>query len=63
MGRYLGIAAIIAIALIVAGYLAGGRYELVHSERNELMRLDRLTGEVTTCRTGAYADPCADLPS
>lgn len=46
-------AAILALGLVVAGYLAGGRYELVHVRANELARIDRFTGEVEMCVNGA----------
>lgn len=49
----LGRALIIALGLIIGGYLAGGRYEIVHVGSNELARLDRFTGEVSMCINGA----------
>lgn len=51
-------ATIIGIGLIVGGYLAGGRYTLVHTASNAVARLDRLTGEVSMCIVGNGADSC-----
>lgn len=50
-------AVILALGLIVAGLLSGGRYELVHVRSNELARLDRLTGQMDMCIKGARS-PC-----
>jgi hypothetical protein len=51
-------ATIIAIGLIIAGFLAGGRYVIVNSSTNAITRLDRFTGAVSMCVPGAAADGC-----
>lgn len=68
-------AAIIAVGLIVGGFLAGGRYEMASSGGNSVTRLDRWTGQIEACITdsadpasrcgyvqsgNAYAPPCRD---
>jgi hypothetical protein len=45
-------AVIIGLALVVAGFLLGGRYSLTATEGGSLARLDRYTGEVTKCIPG-----------
>jgi hypothetical protein len=51
-GNIIG-ALILALGLVVGGYLAGGRYEIVSSQGNAVAKLDRVTGEVTMCVVGA----------
>lgn len=50
-------AVILAVGLIVGGFLAGGRYEVVGSRGNEIARLDRFTGDIAMCIPGTDA-PC-----
>jgi hypothetical protein len=45
-------AIIIAMGLIVGGFLAGGRYVIVNSSTNAVARLDRFTGAVSMCVPG-----------
>lgn len=51
-------ASIIALGLIVAGFLSGGRYTIVASQGNAIARLDRFSGTVTLCVPGAPGDGC-----
>ena len=51
-------AIIIAIGLIVGGFLAGGRYAIAPSQSNAVARLDRFTGQVSMCVIGAGSDSC-----
>jgi hypothetical protein len=41
--------AILAIGLIVAAYLAGGRYTMLNLGDGEVARLDRFTGDMVRC--------------
>jgi hypothetical protein len=58
-------ALIVAVGLIVGGYLAGGRYTIVQMNGQSIARLDRWTGAVKLCLVGmAYEstkgeDSCA----
>ena len=45
-------ATIIASAILVAGFLIGGRYEIVASQANVIARLDRFSGKVEMCVPG-----------
>ena len=42
-------ASIIAVGLIVAGFLSGGRYSAVHTRGDQFLLLDRWTGNVNGC--------------
>lgn len=46
-------ATIIAIGLIVCGFLSGGRYTMSLDEQKTAIRLDRWTGEIEMCLVGA----------
>ena len=46
--KTLGAAGIIAVGLVVAGLLAGGRYD-ARAVSGAVFRLDRFTGEVDVC--------------
>ncbi|RYG99852.1 MAG: hypothetical protein EON58_02440 [Alphaproteobacteria bacterium] len=48
-------AAIISAAIVVAGFLAGGRYALSSAQNGEVVRLDRWTGKVELCDPGAFS--------
>lgn len=49
-------AIIIAGAIIVAGFLIGGRYSLVGGNSGAGLRLDRLTGSVVFCNTSGCSN-------
>jgi hypothetical protein len=49
-------AVIIALGLIVGGFLAGGRYSIVAIDNSTVARLDRLTGTVSMCVPGTQAE-------
>ena len=51
-------AAILAVGLIIGGFMSGGRYQIVHVQGNELARLDRFTGEVLKCMNDDGGLPC-----
>lgn len=55
-------AAILALGLIVGGFCVGGRYEFILVQGNELARLDRFTGEVSMCVSGAECGFKLDRP-
>jgi hypothetical protein len=46
-------AIIIASALLVSGFLVGGRYQIILVRGNELVRMDRYTGETEMCISGS----------
>lgn len=56
-------AIIIAVAIAAAGFLAGGRYEIVRSDGNSVARLDRFTGEVSMCIPGSPGGACGFVPA
>ena len=49
---------ILALGLVAAGFLAGGRYEIVGGDANTVVRLDRFTGQVTMCIVGSGLNSC-----
>ncbi|MGF7162360.1 hypothetical protein FHS85_004014 [Rhodoligotrophos appendicifer] len=49
---------IMALGIGVAGFFAGGRYEIIGSTSNTIIRLDRYTGEVSMCVPGMKGDSC-----
>lgn len=51
-------ASIVAVGLIIGGFLAGGRYEIVPSQANTVARMDRFTGNVEMCVVGAEVSGC-----
>ena len=53
-------ALIIALGLIVGGFLAGGRYSFAATEGGSVARLDRYTGTVAKCIPGTKEE-CAWL--
>lgn len=42
-------AGVVALGLVIAGYFAGGRYELLNGGSGTAFVLDRRTGEVRWC--------------
>lgn len=56
-------AAIIAFGLVIGGFLAGGRYEVVAGYGNTTTRLDRWTGEVEMCVADTRSPNCGWIVS
>jgi hypothetical protein len=51
-------AIIIALGLVVGGFLAGGRYSIVRSEGDTVARVDKLTGDISLCVLGSQPPSC-----
>lgn len=63
MKAIIGAAAIIGVAIVLAAMAVGGRYQIVRTEDDGALRLDRWTGSFAICRL--WADEtlsCANAP-
>lgn len=49
-------ASIVALGLVVGGFLAGGRYDIAPMDGGAVARLDRFTGKVAMCVPGTRAE-------
>lgn len=61
MRREIIVSSIIALGLVVSGFLVGGRYSLIPVTTGSsavVARLDRLTGAVETCVLVGVFDSC-----
>jgi hypothetical protein len=54
-------ATVIALGIALAGYLLGGRYTVVPSERGSAYVVDRFTGTVRKCQQGRTFGVCSDM--
>ena len=46
---YVAAAAVVGLAIVLHGFLAGERFTLVRMDDNAAMRIDHWTGETTLC--------------